>query len=68
MFYYIKNVEKSISLCPKDIGMKITEIITERSFFSHSKYQFFLKKSLCNQVEGSCSTTYGFIIAIIRLI
>lgn len=30
MYYYIKNVEKSITLAPKDIGMKITDIIFDR--------------------------------------
>jgi len=50
MYFFIKNIEKTIIISPDSLGPKIETFITHK---------------LISSVEGKCHPKYGWIIAVV---
>ena len=53
MYFFIKNIEKTIILPPSALGPKIDSLIIQK---------------LITQVEGKCHPKYGWIIAVYNIV
>lgn len=53
MYFFIKNIEKTIILPPSALGPKIESLIIQK---------------LIGQVEGKCHPKYGWIIAVYNIV
>jgi DNA-directed RNA polymerase subunit E'/Rpb7 len=53
MYFFIKNIEKTIILPPSALGPKIDNLIISK---------------LISQVEGKCHPKYGWIIAVYNIV